>query len=375
MASRIFGLSRRPATLAALGLVGALAAGLGACATLATSSGGDTSLPNAGLGPFRPLKAGEIGNSRPAPYGLRDDASFERDVAVLDADGDPATLGVVAYAARTTFGAGVEPEPSAPPNEIVRHTALDGRSFDRGPPVVLAPAAAWEGGTVGAPAALEVEGEVYLYYAAAGGIGLARSADGVAFAREDAPVLGPASAGWDDGLVPRSPSVVRLPDGSFRMFYEVALGADESAIGEAASADGLVWQRLGEAPVLARRPELVDDLPAYDGASVGAPSAVLWVTSEGRAVLGVYYAATAEDGTRSIALAARYGTDGALARGLGPVFGSDGDLDPTEPCIVRFASFAFLYATERAGSAASQDFPAVAVGVAPATVTLPPPEW
>src|SRR5690606_30506605 len=76
-----------------------------------------------------------------------------------------------------------DPDPAAPPARIVRFLAPDGRSPERIGADVLAPAEAWEGGTVGAPSALRVEGEIWLYYAGAAGIGLAKSADGVTFER------------------------------------------------------------------------------------------------------------------------------------------------------------------------------------------------
>jgi len=40
---------------------------------------------------------------------------------------------------------------------------------------------------------------------------------------------------------------------------------------------------------------------------------------------------------------------------------------------MRYGAFALLFATQRAGSTDSQDYPAVAAGVAPATAVLPPP--
>ena len=345
-----------------------------ACATLAKSGGGDANPPNAAAGPFREIRLEELGNKRSAPYALKSNADFERDVAVIDADGDPATLLAYAYAARVAFQVGVDPDPTAPTDQIVRHVALDGRSFDRDPLLVLAPDNPWEGGVVGAPSALATDGQVLLYYAAAEGIGLAESVDGASFARLPEPVLRAPTSGWDTGLVPRSPSVLRLPDGRIRLLYEVELPAGGSVLGEAESQDGTAFVRVGRAPLLEPRHEPVDDLPAYDGASVEAPSGILWQSQEGRLVYGVYYAAMAADGRRSIALAARFGVDGALERAAAPVFGGNGELLPDEPCVIRFADFTLLFATELAGTSATQRYPAVAAGVAPATASLPPPD-
>ena len=66
------------------------------------------------------------------------------------------------------------------------HRALDGRSFDRLVQPVLTAAEPWENGTVGAPSVLQVGDEVWLYYAGGGGIGMAKSQDGVSFTRAGA---------------------------------------------------------------------------------------------------------------------------------------------------------------------------------------------
>lgn len=357
--------------VAALALL-ALAAG---CATLAEAESGGANLPNAGAGPFRALVQGEIGALRTAPNALADDETFPRDPAVIDADGDPATPGVLGFFAANPALAGQEPDPTALPSAIVRYGAADDRSFDRSEVLVLTAEAPWEGGTVGAPAAVRAGGEILLYYAAKGGIGLARSADGGSFVREAGPVLGPDASGWEAGAVPASPGVVRLEDGSFRMFYEVS-GPSGSRIGEARSDDGVAWIRLGSGPVLA--PSTADDpaRPPYDDASVGAPYPVLARSAGGRAILRIYYSAVDSSGNRAVGLAARFGDDGMgpLERAASAVFGSGSSLGAREPCVLmRDNSYALLFATQRAGRANSADYPAVAAGVAPADAALPPP--
>ncbi len=357
--------------VAALALL-TLAAG---CATLAEAESGGENLPNAGAGPFRALKQGEIGALRTAPNALADDDSFPRDPAVIDADGDPATPGVHVFVAANPVVEGKEPDPTAQPSAIVRFGATDDRSFDRSEVLVLTAEAPWEGGTVGAPSAVRAGEEILLYYAAKGGIGLARSADGTSFVREPGPVLGPETSGWEAGAVPRSPGVVRLEDGSFRMFYEVS-GPSGSRIGEARSDDGRTWIRLGQGPVLV--PSASDDpaQPPYDDAGVGAPYPVLARSAGGRAILRVYYSALDSAGNRTVGLAARFGDDGMgpLERAASPVFGSGSSLGPREPCVLVRGTYALLFATQRAGRANSADYPAVAVGVAPADAALPPPE-
>jgi len=346
--------------LRALGLL----AMVSACATLANSGGGDDNLPEAGLGPFREIATDELGNNRVAPYALRDDDEFARDVSVIDTDGDSSTLDVWAYAARTVFAEGVEPDPTMPTTDIVRHVAADGRSFERNPDTVLQAEAPWEQGTIGKPSALRVDGEVWLYYAGAGGIGLAKSSDGVSFTRVGtAPVLD-AADGWENGLPPTSPAVTSV-QGGFVMFYEVAL-AEGSAIGEARSDDGSSWVRVGGAPVLSPG-------GGYDAGGAGSPFSLMLQSAEGRDIQVLYYGATDGEGKRTIALAARVDASGAFRRAAAPVFGSANALGPREPCLLRYATYTLLFATQQAGTTSALDFPAVAVGVAPAAVGLPSP--
>jgi hypothetical protein len=353
---------------------------LSGCATLPEPSGGDQNLPDANAGPFRALVAAEIGNDRSAPNGLDDFRDYGRDIAVLDADGDPSTLAVIGYVAAAVQQGSDAPEPTDPTRSIARYDAADGRSFDLASEVVLTPDAPWEGGVLASPAAVRMGGEIWLYYAAQGGIGLAKSADGHAFTKVPGPVLGPSPGGWERGGVPAAPGVVQLPDGSLRMFYEVAVADGGSApkppesvtvIGEAESADGLTWTRLGSAPALAHSSGGDAGATPWDSASVGSPYPQLATSAVGRPILRVFYGARDVGGVRTVALAARYGTDGPLQRSESPVFGTSGSLGPREPCVVTFAAFTLLYATE--ASSSSDTHPAVAVGVAPATAVLPAP--
>lgn len=347
---------------------------LAACATLPSSSATDEALPNAQAGPFREIEQTELGASRAAPLAMDDDDRFTRDASVLDLDGDPATLAAAGYFAATLVPQGEVADPAAPPNALVRHEAEDGRSFARQSAVVLEPEAAWEGGVVGAPSALRVAGAIWLYYEAAGGIGLGRGADGLSFTREPAPVLGPDSGGWEQGAVPARPGVVQFPDGSFRMFYEVALTGGGAAIGEARSADGVTWERVGEGPALSPSPPAPEGAdPAYDDAAVGDPAPVLATSATGRRLLRVYYAARSLAGRAVIGLAARALDDGdaPLQRATAPVLGGSGDLAPSAPWVNVYPDFSLIFATQPADG--EPPYPAVLAGVAPADRGLPPP--
>jgi hypothetical protein len=357
---------------ALLPLALAAIAALPACATLPESAGGSNGLPSANAGPFRALVASELGGFRVAPNGLEDDNDYGRDPAVIRADDASSSMAVFGYVAAAAEENGQLPVPTSPTRTITRYGALDGRTFDNSALVVLTADQPWEGGLLAAPAVIRVGGELFLYYAAAGGVGLARGTDGTTFTKVTGPVLAPDPTGWEHGAPPASPGVVQLGDGSFRMFYEIAIVPGESAIGEASSSDGVKWTRLGSAPALAPAVGDTDAATApYDGASVGSPFPMLATSAEGRAILRVYYGATDGSGVRTVGLAARYGTDGALQRAETPVFGSNGTLGPREPCVVAFGDVLLLYVTESADT--TDTTPVVAEGVAPATATLPPP--
>ena len=354
-------------------MVAAATIGLAACATIPEAGGGGENLPSAVAGPFRALVAGEIGNLRAAPNALDNDV-FARDPAVIDVDGDPSTLAVAGYFGAAVAQGGKKPVAADPTRVILRFGALDGRSFDRAAEVVLEPTEAWEGGVIGQPAALLRDGETWLYYAAAGGIGLAKSSDGHAFTRVAGPILAPAASGWEALGIPSSPGVVRLEDGSFRLFYAVTIAEDTQAIGEASSPDGVTWTRLAEGPALAPAAPLPGAEQPYDDASVGSPFPVLAASGDGRPLLRVYYGARDRLGNAVIGLAARYldAPSSPLERAAAPVFGTSKPLSPREPCVLVYPGFTWLFATEK--SASNADHPAVAAAVAPALADLPPPD-
>jgi hypothetical protein len=335
---------------------------LASCATLANAAKGDENLPNAEAGPFRELRRGELGLSLVAPNAVDDDKMLARDPSILDADGDPTTFEVIGYFAAAANGATADAATIA----IRRGTAADGRSFERQTEVVLEATEPWEEGTIGAPSALSASGEVWLFYAGGGGIGLAKSADGIAFTKVKTPVLGPADSGWDAGIVPRSPGVVALPDGGFAMFYEVTSSSGQRVIGEAVSADGEVWSRVGAGPALAPG-EPGDE--AYDDAGVGAQSAVVGESASGRSLIRLYYSAESGAGKRTIGLAGRFDGGTSFERGTSPVFGAGSARGPREPCAVVFDGVTLLFATQ--ARSRTSDEPAIAAGVAPAQAELP----
>jgi hypothetical protein len=326
------------------------------CATLASEAGdSDAVRPNAGAGPFRVVTDDELGTAT-APYVLRLKAPAYREPSAL-AQGAGTPGEVALYAVAEISGV----------HGIYRFVAPDGRSFGPAEPstAVIAPTEPWEGALLSDPEIVRIGGEIWIYYAAEGGIGLARSSDGVTFEKLAAPVLAPASGGWDDGATPSSPGHLELRPGEHRLFY-AAMGA----IGEARSPDGLAWERLSE-PVLEPAPAAPDD-PPFDEAAVGDPEPVLAESAEGRRIVRVYYSGSSADGGGAIGLAARFGDSGPLERAALPALSTP--RRPRDPALLPLGEVSLLYFTQQAGSGAAQDYPALALAVAPATFVLPSPE-
>ena len=337
-------------------MAGAVLAGLaGACATLADNGGGDVDLPNAAAGPFRPTEAGELMGSRVAPYALRDDERFFRAPSVIDEDGDPDTPAALIFAAMNTPIDGVEPDPAVRPDSLVRLRAADGRSPARQFDVLLTAQDPWEGHFIDAPCAVRAGDTISLYYGAAGGLGLA-TGRGSAFTRAGgAPIVAPADT--PTGGVPRNPGVLRTDGGAYRLFYAV----DEdgrSVIAEATSTDGMTFS---DHRVVLR--------PRENEAGLDAPQPVTATTSQGRKLLYLYLATTTDEGRRRIDLAARFDGEASLQRAEGPVYDPGSDA-PGDPFVVRKNGHSLLFATQASGT--GSDYPAVAVAVAPATVSLLP---
>lgn len=339
---------------------------VGACGTLGSEAAVDRDPPTSGVGPFRKLVAAE--QRGVPPYVLEDRAGRFRDPAVLGGDG-PAE--VVLFVTGTSNGH----------DAIFRSRATDARSFfgtaaqaGRRPRLVLEATHPWEQGDVSAPSAVRAGGEWVLFYAAAGGIGRARSQDGLAFASEAAPVLAvPGATG---------PSVVQLAGGEWRMLY-----AKDGALFEAASADGAAFQTLPGGPLLAAAPPpsralVPGERPPFDGLGVGDPCASLRTTVSGRLqfrVLYTGYSTDPETGSTvsAIGFAARWGTDGPLVRNATPVLAiGKGERAPalfewTDPS-QEGGALSMLYAgLDKADSGGT--YSVIGAAIAPVDAKLPEP--
>lgn len=339
------------------------------CATSGASGEGDRNLPTVGVGPFRKLTVEEVTGI--APFVFDDRVALYREPAVL-AEGRSTILYVVAK----QNGADV----------IVRTRADDGRAFygsstdfGRVPPVVLAPDRPWEGPSLSGPFALRIGDEVTLYYAAAGGIGVARSTDGLTFRKEAVPVLvRDATSAWETTEL-RGPTVYALPDGRLRMLY-----ASGSSIGEAESTDGIHFTRvdpdpsttviepvLGPAKPAPAGSLLPNEKPPFDTARVDDPCASQHTTTAGRLQVRVLYTGVDAAGTTAIGFAARFGESGFLERQATPVY-SVGAKE-SAPALLEIGNTSFLYVQQDRRVDARLTYGAIAAAVAPGTTHLPPP--
>lgn len=350
-----------------------LAVAAPSCATTGAAGEGDRNLPTAGVGPFRKLGADEVPGI--APFVFDDRSAAYREPAVLAPES--AADGAILYAVGRQGAADV----------IVRTRSEDGRAFfgssgdfGKTPPAVLAATLPWEGAALSGPSVLRVSTEVLLYYAAAGGIGLARSTDGgLVFRKEPGPVFArdPASA-WETTEV-RAPSVYVLPDGRLRMFYAAGV-----SIGEAESVDGVHFQRVDPDPSTpAIEPVLQPSAPAapgsllpnekgpFDTARVGDPCAVTRVTPADRLHVRVLYTGVDTAGASSIGFAGRYGDSGFLVRNAAPVY-SVGSKEAA-PALLEVPGGSYLYVQQDRRIDERLTYSAIAAAFAPGTVKLPTP--
>jgi hypothetical protein len=336
------------------------------CGTLGSTPTPDENVPSSGVGPFRPLAADELPTFAAPPFVLDDPAARYREPSVVAASDDGSSLAVVLFAVARVGGHDV----------IVRTRAADARSFYGGaadnqtgshprhePAVVLAADRAWEGADLAGPSAVRVGAQLWLYYAGAGGIGLAVSDDGLAFTKSAEPVLAPeARVDWET-TPPHAPSVALMPDGSWRMFY----GAGPS-IGEAMSADGKSWTRVATGPVLAPG-------EGFDAGQVDDPLVLPRVTPAGRLQVRVLYTGYdappgAPSRSSAIGFAARYEDSGPLSRQAAPVYG--GSKHEAAPAIFESAIGSILYAQQDETSLdPTNPHAAIAAAFAPESGTLP----
>jgi hypothetical protein len=343
---------------------------LSSCATLASEGHGDVDLPNLLSGPFRVLKNDQTCTGTTC-VGV-DELPHGTSTGIPSYPGTPpskspsvlvrGTLHVILYAAR---GPDI-----TKPDRIVRMESADARSFTDVSDVLNAEM----GQTITDPWAIEVGSEVWLYYGVPGGIGRARSTDGLAgraFEKESNLVIGGAVGSWETEP-PRAPSVAKLDDGSFHLFY-----ASGTSIGEATSTDGATFVRV-DGPVISPSPPKPEsqlgpgERPPFDDLAVDDPCVDRSLTPLGRVLWRVLYTGRDRRGGSSVGYAGRFGDVGTFERKVGFVFG--GKLPGTAatnshanaPAVARFEDFALVFANIDADKGQK-----IGIGVAPQTRLLP----
>ncbi|MFN7925463.1 MAG: hypothetical protein U0Q16_35520 [Bryobacteraceae bacterium] len=152
----------------------------------------------------------------------------------------------------------------------------DGVTWRKAGRVISPDGATWEGNYIAANgSAMVVDGSIVYWYQAGDPprIGVARSNDGRAWRKEQAPVLrlGPRGS-WDERGV-ADPYVIRR-DGRFYLFYLGQDRAHQQRLGIARSADGVTWEKLRSNPILELGAE-----SDFDENGLGEPA--VW-TSHGR---------------------------------------------------------------------------------------------
>jgi hypothetical protein len=361
-----------------------------ACGTLASPGSGDLGLPTANVGPFSPLSQAQVAGGDVPPFVFLEESAQYSEPSVIAESGDTSSPGVIMYTVAAAASGTV----------IVRTRADDGVSFygdtadlqshpGHVPPVVLRASQPWEGENLSGPSALRVGSEVRLYYAAAGGIGLATSNDGgLTFTAQPQPVLGPdKGVGWEF-TPPRAPTVAQFPDGSFHMLY-----ASGDAIGEAVSADGETgWQRVDGDPTT---PATLDPvilpsayvdpstlptgvLPPFDEGSVDDPLLVPSVEVTGRLVVRVLYTGYsapigASSRASAIGVAGRFDTKGQFTKQSSPVYSVQSG--EAAPALLQFGGNQALLYVQQINSTLDMSHPflAIAAAYAPADGMLGAP--
>jgi hypothetical protein len=325
-----------------------LCIGLVACATLGGDGQGDVDLPRTGVGPFRKLEPKEVPGV--APYVLDNQNARYRQPAALALPDGSVALYVVAV--------------DAGQDVIVRTRAQDQRAFygavgDFGhrPPVVLRPDLPWEGTALAKPSVVRFGERLFLYYRAAGGIGLARSDDGFRFTKEPSPVFArDAAVPWEKGEVDAVSAAVL--EGEVHLFY-----ATGGALGEAVSADGVHFTRVDADPATAALDPVLTAGPAggFDAFGVFEPCVSPRLTPTGRLQVRVLYTGYDKDpasgGKSVIAFAGRYGVRGTLARNPLPVYAVGAG--EHAPALWGSEAYDMLYVEQ------SKGYPAIAAAVAP----------
>jgi hypothetical protein len=248
---------------------------LAACGLGADAGGGLDELPTAGLGPYGKLPE-PGGTPAEEPYVVVDRAANLTDPSVLLL---PSGGFRIWYTRAPLDGS----EPAIYRSDL---PAL-GEVPPVDPTFALGADLPWEQAPLRAPAAVEIDDRVVLFYQSGDSIGRATSSDGgLTWAKDDAPVLDDAS----------DPSALFL-DGTIYLYHT---RASEPGIWLATSTGGAPFARA-DAPVLTPRGTT---LGAFDRVWVGEPGVTGGRTATDQIRIVLFYAARDAEGTVAIGVAA-----------------------------------------------------------------------
>jgi hypothetical protein len=139
-------------------------------------------------------------------------------------------------------------------------TSTDGLTWAK-QGVVMSPSLGWEESEVSPNSIIRVGGEYWLYYHGGGypgpggnrlgnaRIGLATSADGLAWTKRPDPVLDIGAPGSFDADQVAEPRVLAV-DGGYRMYYTARDGSAVNTLALATSPDGITWTKDPRSPIL-----------------------------------------------------------------------------------------------------------------------------
>ncbi len=331
------------------------------CGTIASPGEADRDLPNNRTGPFRPLTLTETSGQECVvtdPHGALDEPS-----AVRLPDGT-----VAVYATRRVPG-----------RTGIARTVLRGGVLATGPLTdVFAATQPWEGAAVASPAVVALAGGGYaMAYVSQGSVGIARSADSVAWTAAPAPVL-TADPGAGEAATLEAPSLVVDGAGSAALAYA---SGGSLWLARAPAVGGPYARVDAVAATPVRDPVLAPDTPPDGGVdfasgALGDPSLTLDETSAGRALWRLYFTARATVGidagvpARSIGMAAAF--DGVTFQRVGaPVYAPRTGNVAAPSILARDAVVTLLYVG--ADCSASGDGRGIQGAVAPVTVQLGAP--
>jgi len=161
---------------------------------------------------------------------------------------------------------------------------------------------------VGWPSVIEVNKEYWMYYhtynptSKTFSIGKAVAKDGTLKWTKKGVVFKAGASDKFDGKGVSRRHVLKMADGSYRMWYEGVSNENIHSIGVATSLDGTNWERLSTEPVFTPNP----DTEAWDAGGVGSPYLV-WLNEYKR--WRMYYVGTALNNSDKAAFGIAESTD------------------------------------------------------------------